>query len=74
MGAPASQVQCMIRQCRTECEHTKERWMASTECLFSFYAKWMDGRVEGIFFLPLLSMRGVFQIVCLDVSLVNWPK
>lgn len=50
MGAPASQVQCAIRHCRTECEHTKERWIASTECLFSVYTKWMDGRVEGFFF------------------------
>lgn len=50
MGAPASQVQCTIRQCRTECGHTKERWIASTECLFNVYAKWMDGQVEGFFF------------------------
>lgn len=53
MGAPPGQVQWAICQCRTECEHTKERWMVSTEGLFSVYATWMDGQVEEfLFFHP----------------------
>lgn len=73
MGAPASQVQCTIRQCRTDCEHAKERCIATSECVFYVYAKWMDAWTSQriLFFTNVVHERKMFLIICLDFWWVN---
>lgn len=75
MGALASQVQCTIRHCPTECEHTKERWIASQSAFLMFtLSEWMDEWKDSSLFLNRCFPRKAFQMVCLDVCQVNKPE
>lgn len=63
MGAPASQVQCTIRHCRTECEHTKERWIASQSAFLMFtLSEWMDEwKDSSLFFKTVVFQERHFK-------------